>query len=139
MCYGASPPRAARSRHGVLVPLIALMPADTGEGVAVPECRSDPRFAAQVAAKTGYVPYTMLVTPLVREGKTIGALSLLDRRDGGPYRHEDLHRAALFAALAAAARGRAPAPRAPPRGRRGAGARRRPGGTGGRSARGSGS
>ena len=75
----------------------------TGEAVAVPECRSDPRFAAQVAAKTGYVPYTMLVTPLVREGKTIGALSLLDRRDGGPYRHEDLARAALFADLAVVA------------------------------------
>ena len=75
----------------------------SGEGVAVPECRTDPRFAAQVAAKTGYVPYTMLVTPLTREGKTIGALSLLDRRDGGPYRHEDLARAALFADLAVVA------------------------------------
>jgi Protein kinase domain/GAF domain len=75
----------------------------SGEAVVVPECRSDPRFAAQVAAKTGYVPYTMLVTPLVREGKTIGALSLLDRRDGGPYRHEDLARAALFADLAVVA------------------------------------
>ncbi len=75
----------------------------SGEAVVVPECRSDPRFAAQVAAKTGYVPYTMLVTPLVREGKTIGVLSLLDRRDGGPYRHEDLARAALFADLAVVA------------------------------------
>jgi hypothetical protein len=75
----------------------------SGEAVAVPECRKDPRFAAQVAAKTGYVPYTMLVTPLVREGKPIGALSLLDRRDGGPYRHEDLARAALFADLAVVA------------------------------------
>jgi putative methionine-R-sulfoxide reductase with GAF domain len=75
----------------------------SGEAVAVPECRKDPRFAKQVAAKTGYVPYTMLVTPLVREGKTIGVLSLLDRRDGGPYRHEDLARAALFADLAVVA------------------------------------
>jgi signal transduction protein with GAF and PtsI domain len=75
----------------------------SGEGVAVPECRKDPRFASQVAAKTGYVPYTMLVTPLVREGRTIGTLSLLDRRDGGPYRHEDLSRAALFADLAVVA------------------------------------
>jgi hypothetical protein len=75
----------------------------SGEAVAVPECRTDPRFAKQVAAKTGYVPYTMLVTPLVREGSTIGVLSLLDRRDGGPYRHEDLARAALFADLAVVA------------------------------------
>ena len=28
---------------------------------AVPDCRNDPRFAAQIAAGTGYVPYTMLV------------------------------------------------------------------------------
>jgi len=75
----------------------------SGEAVAVPECRTDPRFAKQVAAKTGYVPYTMLVTPLVREGRTIGVLSLLDRRDGQPYRHEDLARAALFADLAVVA------------------------------------
>ena len=75
----------------------------SGEGVAVPACRTDPRFDKAVAAKTGYVPHTMLVTPLIREGKTIGALSLLDRRDGGPYRHEDLARAALFADLAVVA------------------------------------
>ena len=75
----------------------------SGEGVAVPECRNDPRFAQQVAARTGYVPYTMLDTPLIREGKTIGVLALLDRRDGGPYRHEDLARAALFADLAVVA------------------------------------
>jgi hypothetical protein len=75
----------------------------SGEGVAVPECRKDPRWKPQVAAKTGYVPYTMLVTPLIKDGTPIGALSLLDRRDGGPYRHEDLARAALFADLAVVA------------------------------------
>jgi putative methionine-R-sulfoxide reductase with GAF domain len=75
----------------------------SGEPVAVPECRKDPRFASQVAAKTGYVPYTMVVVPLQREGRTIGVLSLLDRRDGGPYLHEDLARAALFADLAVVA------------------------------------
>ena len=62
----------------------------TGEGVFVPECRKDPRFARQVAAGTGYVPYTMVVAPLVRDGKTIGVLAVLDRRDGGPYLREDL-------------------------------------------------
>jgi signal transduction protein with GAF and PtsI domain len=75
----------------------------SGEGEAVPECRKDPRWANQVAARTGYVPYTMVVTPLQREGQTIGVLSVLDRRDGGPYRFEDLGRAALFADLAVVA------------------------------------
>jgi GAF domain-containing protein len=75
----------------------------SGEGVAVPQCRQDPRFAAQVAARTGYVPYTMVVTPLVRDGRTIGVMSMLDKRDGGPYLHDDLVRAALFADLAVVA------------------------------------
>jgi serine/threonine protein kinase len=75
----------------------------SGDGVFVPECRKDPRFARQVAANTGYVPYTMVVAPLVREGKTIGVLSILDKRDGGPYLREDLGKVALFADLAVVA------------------------------------
>jgi hypothetical protein len=75
----------------------------SGEGEAVPECRRDPRWANQVAARTGYVPYTMVVTPLRRESETIGVLSILDRRDGGPYTYEDLPRATLFADLAVVA------------------------------------
>jgi serine/threonine protein kinase len=71
-----------------------------GEGQAVPDCRSDPRFAAQIAAGTGYVPYTMLVVPLRRDDTPIGVLSLLDRRDGGKYGPDDMDRAALFADLA---------------------------------------
>ena len=75
----------------------------SGEGVAVGDCRSDPRFAAQIAAGTGYVPHTMLVAPLERDGVVVGALSVLDRRDGSPYRPADLVRARLFADLAVTA------------------------------------
>jgi hypothetical protein len=74
--------------------------AETGEASAVPNCREDPRFAAQIAAGTGYVPHTMLVVPLRRGDRTIGTLSLLDRRDGGSYGTGDTDRAALFADLA---------------------------------------
>jgi GAF domain-containing protein len=70
------------------------------EGSAVPDCRADARFEAQVAERTGYVPYTMLVVPLRRAGRAIGVLSLLDRRDGLPYTAEDIRRADLFAELA---------------------------------------
>src|SRR3954469_19864712 len=48
-----------------------------GEALAVPDCRNDPRFQAQIAAGTGYVPYTMLVLPLLSEDRAIGALSVL--------------------------------------------------------------
>jgi hypothetical protein len=74
----------------------------TGEGVAT-ECRTDPRFASQIAAGTGYVPYTMLVVPLKRGQEPIGVLAVLDRRDGGLYKPEDIDRAALFAELAVTA------------------------------------
>jgi hypothetical protein len=76
---------------------------DTGEGMAVAECRSDPRFAAQIAKGTGYVPNTMLVVPLRRGDRPIGVMSLLDRRDGGSYGPTDVTRAELFAELALAA------------------------------------
>ncbi len=82
---------------------IAGSAVETGQPLVVPECRSDERFAAQVAAGTGYVPHTMLVVPLVRDGATLGALSILDRRDGRPYREADLPRGQLFAELAVAA------------------------------------
>ena len=42
----------------------------------------------------------MLVVPLERAGRPIGALSILDRRDGRAYRNDDLEPAGLFADLA---------------------------------------
>jgi Protein kinase domain/GAF domain len=74
----------------------------TGEAQAT-DCRNDPRFAAQIAAGTGYVPYTMLVVPLKRGQEPVGVLSILDRRDGGLYRPDDIDRAELFAELAVTA------------------------------------
>jgi GAF domain-containing protein len=74
----------------------------SGEAVVVPECRSDPRFADWVAAGTRYVPNTLLAVPLLRGDQVAGVLSILDRRDGGPYDQADIKRAELFADLALA-------------------------------------
>ena len=76
---------------------------DSGEGLAIPDCRSDARFAANVARKVGYVPHTMLLVPLKQSGRTIGVLSILDRRDGGGYRPADVERGLLFGDLAVTA------------------------------------
>jgi serine/threonine protein kinase len=92
----------AREIVGVRLPPgagIAGTVVETGVGAVVPDCRNDPRFAASIAAGTGYVPYTMLVVPLERGERAIGALSILDRRDGHSYREDDLEPAALFADL----------------------------------------
>jgi hypothetical protein len=75
----------------------------TGEAAAVPSCRKDGRFAEEVAAGTGYLPNTMLVLPIKRGAEVVGVLSLLDRRDGGGYRADDLARAEPLADLALAA------------------------------------
>lgn len=72
----------------------------SGVAEAVPDCRTDPRFAAGIARGTGHVPYTMLVVPMRRAGLEIGALSILDRRDGRGYVQSDLEPAILFADLA---------------------------------------
>jgi serine/threonine protein kinase len=93
----------AREIVGVRLPPgtgIAGEVVSSGVAEAVPDCRTDPRFAARIAAGTGYVPYTMLLVPLQRAGRSIGALTILDRRDGNPYRNEDLEPAGLFADLA---------------------------------------
>jgi len=93
----------AREIVGVRLPPgtgIAGQVVGGGVAEAVPDCRTDPRFAARIAAGTGYVPYTMLVVPLQRAGRSIGALSILDRRDGRAYRNDDLEPAGLFADLA---------------------------------------
>ena len=93
----------AREIVGVRLPSgtgVAGAVVGSGVGEAIPDCRSDPRWAARIAAGTGYVPYTMLIVPLERGGQSIGALTILDRRDGRPYREDDLEPAALFADLA---------------------------------------
>jgi GAF domain-containing protein len=75
----------------------------SGVAEVVPRCAGDPRFAAQVAAATGYVPNTMLVVPMRDDGEVRGVLSLLDRRDGGAFGPGDAAKAELFAELALAA------------------------------------
>jgi hypothetical protein len=106
LVYQAAWGAGAREIVGVrLAPGVGIAGAvvQSGAGTAVPECRSDPRFAAQVAAGTGYVPHTMVVVPLKRGERTLGVLAVLDRRDAGAYGPNDVMRAELFAELAVAA------------------------------------
>jgi hypothetical protein len=107
LVYQAAWGAGAKEIVGVRLPAgvgIAGSVVAGGEGIAVPECRKDPRFAAQIAAGTGYVPNTMLVVPLKStEGGVMGVLSVLDRRDGGAYGERDVMRAESFAELAVVA------------------------------------
>src|SRR4051794_3007189 len=108
LVYQASWGAGAREIVGVRLPPgkgLAGSVVESGEALAVPECRNDPRFQAQIAAGTGYVPYTMLVIPLKQGQRTIGVLSVLDRRDGNPYTLDDVPRGELFAELTVTALG----------------------------------
>src|SRR3954454_12186352 len=108
LVYQASWGAGAKEIVGVRLPPgkgLAGSVVESGEAMAVPDSRNDPRFQAQIAAGTGYVPYTMLVIPLKHVQRTIGTLSVLDRRDGKPYTPDDIGGATLFAELTVTALG----------------------------------
>lgn len=54
----------------------------TGQPLAVADVATDPRFDRTVAEATGYVPRSLLATPLIDDQGTVGVLEILDRRDG---------------------------------------------------------
>ena len=52
----------------------------SGEPIVVDDVRRDPRFAEDVAARTGYTPRALMAAPLVAaDGQALGVLSVLDR------------------------------------------------------------
>jgi hypothetical protein len=102
LVYRASWGASADEVIGVRLPAgtgLAGAVVEAREGLAIPNCREDPRFAVRIAQNTGYVPHTMLVVPLMQGEEAIGALSVLDRRDGRAYGPADLERAQLFGDL----------------------------------------
>ena len=108
LVYQAAWGAGAKEIVGVRLPQgkgLAGSAVAAGAGLAIPDCRSDSRFQAQIAAGTGYVPYTMLVIPLRQGERVVGALSVLDRRDGNPYTTDDIPRGDLFGELAVTALG----------------------------------
>lgn len=71
----------------------------TGQPLAVADVSTDPRFDRTIAEATGYVPRSLLATPLIDDQGTIGVLEVLDRRDG-TFSLRDLDLAATLAAEA---------------------------------------
>jgi GAF domain-containing protein len=82
---------------------IAGWVVSSGQPVAVADVTRDPRFAAEVAEATGYVPRSVLAMPLATEREMLGVIELLDQRADAPAGRRDMELLGLFARQAALA------------------------------------
>ena len=77
--YVAAAGSGAEAIVGTELPLargLAGYVAASGQALAIDEPASDPRFARDVAERTGYVPQTLLLVPVVgRTGSTVGVIT----------------------------------------------------------------
>lgn len=83
LVYEASDGPGAEQIIGLRLPLtrgIAGLVALTGQAMVIDRVQSNPRFARDVAERTGYMPETMVVVPITPQiGDVVGVLSILDR------------------------------------------------------------
>ena len=82
---------------------IAGYVAMTGEPLAVSDVERDPRFAQQFAQGTGYVPRSILATPLLAHERIIGVMEVLDKIEAPSFGLRDMELLALFAGQASLA------------------------------------
>ena len=94
----------AESVVGMRIPAgsgIAGWAVVSGQPIAIADVTHDPRFAADVAEQTGYVPASIMAMPLETETRTFGVIEVLDRRRGGEEGAGDMELLVLFARQAA--------------------------------------
>lgn len=82
---------------------IAGYVAMTGQPLAVSDVQRDPRFAGDFARSTGYVPRSILATPLMSGDRVIGVMEVLDKIEAPSFGLRDMELLSLFARQAAIA------------------------------------
>jgi GAF domain-containing protein len=82
---------------------IAGWVATTGQPLAVNDLSGDPRFAANVATSTGYMPQAILACPIETGERLLGVIEILDRDARRAGSDDDLALLSLFARQAALA------------------------------------
>jgi len=100
--YGAGNESVA----GMRIPLdkgIAGYVAMTGQPIATSRIKEDVRFNQDFAKSTGYVPDSILATPLLSGDRVIGVMEVLDKIKAPSFGIEDMELLALFANQAAIA------------------------------------
>ena len=91
---------------GMRIPLdrgIAGYVAMTGQPIAISSVRDDPRFNAEFAKSTGYVPRSILATPLISHDRVIGVMEVLDKINAPSFGMQDMELLGMFARQAALA------------------------------------
>lgn len=76
----------------------------TGQPIATSNVREDKRFDQDFAKSTGYVPNSILATPLISsDDRIIGVMEVLDKIDETSFDMQDMELMAMFAQQAALA------------------------------------
>ncbi len=104
LVFRAASGAGADEVRGMRLPVsrgIAGWVVSSGQPIAVHDVRADPRFAVDVAESTGYVPRSILATPVIAGGEAIGVMEVLDRSDAAA--RDDMTLLALLAQPAALA------------------------------------
>jgi GAF domain-containing protein len=82
---------------------IAGWVASSRTPLVLEDVQNDPRFAREVAEKTGYVPKGLMAVPLLEEERVLGVLQVLDRPERQRFSLREMELLGLFASQAAIA------------------------------------
>lgn len=91
---------------GTQIPLnrgIAGYVAMTGQPIAISDVQQDARFNQDFAKSTGYIPGSILATPLLSGDRVIGVMEVLDKINAPNFGIQDMELLGLFAQQAAIA------------------------------------
>jgi GAF domain-containing protein len=75
----------------------------TGQPIGTSNVRQDARFNQDFAKSTGYVPNSILATPLLSHDRIIGVMEVLDKIDATSFDMQDMELLGMFARQAALA------------------------------------
>jgi GAF domain-containing protein len=73
----------------------------TRQPLVVDDLVNDPRFSRERAETTGYVPNSIVASPLLHDERTLGVLSVLDRAPERPFGVAELDLLSRFSTQAA--------------------------------------
>jgi len=73
----------------------------TRQPLVVDDLSNDPRFSRDRAASTGYVPNSIVASPLLHDERALGVLSVLDRNAERPFGVAELELLSRFSTQAA--------------------------------------